>query len=53
MFDKPLVLSILNQINEALGKLHSRTSHLRSVNDFTDTPAGMEKLDGVYIRFSK
>ena len=51
MFDKSLVLSILNQIDEALGKLHSRTSHLRSVNDFTDTPAGMEKLDGVCMLF--
>jgi uncharacterized protein with HEPN domain len=51
MFDKPLVLSILKQIDKALEKLHSRTLHLRSVNDFTDTPAGMEKLDGVCMLF--
>jgi uncharacterized protein with HEPN domain len=51
MFDKPLVLSILKQIDEALGKLQNRTSCLRSSNDFTDTPEGMEKLDGVCMLF--
>ena len=49
MFDKPLVLSILKQIEDALGKIKSRTSHIHSANDFTDTPAGMEKLDGIFI----
>ena len=51
MYDKPLVLSILKHIDEALGKLDSRTSQLRTSNDFTDTAAGMEKLDGVCMLF--
>ncbi len=51
MFDKPLVLSILKQIEDALGKIKSRTSHIHSANDFTDTPAGMEKLDGIFMLF--
>ena len=51
MYDKPLVLSILKHIDEALGKLDSRTSQLQTSNDFTDTAAGMEKLDGVCMLF--
>lgn len=51
MFDKPLVLSILKQIEDALGKIKSRTSNIHSANDFTDTPAGMEKLDGIFMLF--
>lgn len=51
MFDKSLVLSILKQIDEALEKIKIRTRHLHSANDFTDSPAGMEKLDGVCMLF--
>lgn len=37
MFDKDLVLSILMQIDEALGKIVSRTTRIRSADDFIGT----------------
>ncbi|RJR40651.1 MAG: DUF86 domain-containing protein [Deltaproteobacteria bacterium] len=51
MFDKNLVLSILTQIDEALGKIASRAESIRSPEDFTSTPAGMEKLDSICMLF--
>ena len=51
MFDKALVLSMLKQIDDAIEKIKYRTSHVQSANDFTDTPEGMEKLDGVCMLF--
>lgn len=51
MFDKSLVLSILGQIDEALETVKNRTRHIQSVNDFTDSPAGMEKLDSICMLF--
>ena len=51
MFDKNLVLSILMQIDEALGKIVSRANRIRSADDFIGTPAGMEKLDGICMLF--
>jgi uncharacterized protein with HEPN domain len=51
MFDKPLVLSILKQIDDALGKIKRRIPHIHSANNFTDSPAGMEKLDGICMLF--
>ena len=51
MFDKNLVLSILRQIDEALGKIKSRSEQIHTVNDFTDSPSGMEKLDGICMQF--
>ena len=51
MFDKDLVLSILMQIDEALGKIVSRANRIRSADDFIGTPAGMEKLDGICMLF--
>ncbi len=51
MFDKNLVLSILMQIDEALGKIVSRAKRIRSADNFTGTPAGMEKLDAICMLF--
>ncbi|MBI5778622.1 MAG: DUF86 domain-containing protein [Planctomycetes bacterium] len=51
MFDKNLVLSILTQIDEALGKIASRAEWIRSPDDFTSSPAGMEKLDSICMLF--
>ena len=51
MFDKPLVLSILKQIDNALKKVKDRTRHIHSANDFTDTESGMEKLDSICMLF--
>ena len=51
MFDKVLVLSILTQIDDALEKIASRAARIRSADDFTDSPVGMEKLDGICMLF--
>jgi uncharacterized protein with HEPN domain len=51
MFDKSLVLSLLKQIDDALGKIKRRILHIHSANNFTDSPAGMEKLDGICMLF--
>ncbi len=52
MFDRGLILAILMQINEALEKIQARTIHIKDASDFTGTPAGMEKLDGVCMLFA-
>jgi len=52
MFDKGLVPVILTQINEALEKIQARTAHINDASGFTDTPSGMEKLDGVCMLFA-
>jgi hypothetical protein len=51
MFDKTLVLSVLRQIDEALEKIASRAKLIRSPNDFTGSPVGMEKLDSICMLF--
>jgi len=51
MFDKDLVLSILAQIDDALEKIASRAARIRSADDFTGSPAGMEKLDSICMLF--
>jgi uncharacterized protein with HEPN domain len=51
MFDKELVLSILLQIDDALGKVATRAGRIRSASDFTDSPSGMETLDSVCMLF--
>ena len=51
MYDKSFVQSILKQIDNALETIKNRTEMIQSVNDFTYTPAGMEKLDSVCMLF--
>ena len=51
MFDKDLVLSILTQIDDALEKIVSRSARIRSADDFTGSPEGMEKLDSICMLF--
>ena len=51
MFDKDLVQAILLQIDEAIGKITERTSHIHSSDYFTGTPEGVEKLDGIAMLF--
>lgn len=51
MFDRVLVLSILTQIYDALEKIATRAAQIRSADDFTDSPAGMERLDGICMLF--
>lgn len=47
MFDKELVRDILLQILEATQKINQRFQPIKNVDDFTNTPAGMEKLDSI------
>jgi uncharacterized protein with HEPN domain len=51
MFDRDLVLTVLRQIDQAADTIQSRTRDLHDPDDFTDTPAGREKLDGVCMQF--
>ena len=43
MHDEELILEILNQIYDSTQKILQRFEPIKSVNDFTDTEAGMEK----------
>jgi len=49
MYDKTLVIEILLQIIEAINIISYRFKPIQKVNDFTDSPAGMEKLDAICI----
>ncbi len=51
MFDKDLVLALLSQIDDALDTIAQRVAQIRSADDFTDSSAGMEKLDGICMLF--
>jgi len=47
MYDKSLVQDILNQILNATRTIQDRFVPINAVEDFTNTPAGMEKLDAI------
>jgi len=47
MYDKELVRDILYQILEATQKVTQRFKQIKTVSDFTNSPAGMEKLDSI------
>lgn len=51
MSDRDLLLSILAQIDQALEKIAGRTQNIMSADDFTGSPAGMEKLDSLCMLF--
>ena len=51
MFNKDLVVSILKQIDDALETIKHRTAMIRNADDFTGSPAGMEKLDSICMLF--
>lgn len=50
MYDRNLVLEILNQIHNAVLTIIQRFEPVKSVNDFPDTPEGMEKLDAICMQ---
>jgi uncharacterized protein with HEPN domain len=50
MRDKELVLEILSQIHEATKKVMKRFEPIHSVADFTDSEAGMEKVDAICMQ---
>lgn len=47
MYDKELLLDILYQILNATQKVSQRFGQIQTVSDFTDSLAGMEKLDSI------
>ncbi len=47
MSDNSMVRDILLQVLDALEKIQWRFAPVKQVNDFTDTPQGMEKLDSI------
>ena len=47
MYDKELVLEILGQIYQAAQTILKRFEPVKTVSDFTDSPAGVEKLDSI------
>ncbi len=47
MYDKELINDILNQVLDASQKVMVRFSSIKSPDDFTDSPEGMEKLDSI------
>lgn len=51
MFDRELALAVAGQIDEALDKVKNRIADIRSAEDFTATPEGMERMDGLCMLF--
>jgi len=47
MYDKGLCREVLRQIEEAAVRVVSRFEAIGEVSDFTDSPAGMEKMDAI------
>ena len=47
MHDRELCLEVLRQIEGAAIKIGSRFQAIHQPSDFTDTPAGVEKLDSI------
>ncbi len=47
MYDKELLLETLIQIHKLTETILFRFEPVKNVSDFTDSPAGMEKLDSI------
>ena len=47
MRDTELVLEVLRQLEEATAKILARFETIRQVSDFTNSPAGVEKMDAI------
>lgn len=47
MYDKALALEILQRIHQAVETILQRFVPVKSAGDFTGSPAGKEKLDGI------
>lgn len=50
LFDKTLVLDILNQIINAIETVEERCAFAKTQDDFCDTKEGQEKLDGICMK---
>lgn len=47
MYDKELTKEVLSQIEQAAEKIIFRFQSIHKVSDFTDIPAGVDKLDAI------
>jgi len=50
MYNKELALDIFQQIKDATEKVLFRFEQIKSVDDFTNSNAGMEKLDAICMQ---
>ncbi len=50
MYDKSLVVDILNQVIEAIEIVEERCTFAKSQDDFMDSKEGQEKLDGICMK---
>ena len=50
MHNRELVLEILEQIYDSTQKVLKRFEPIKTVNDFTDSETGMEKLDAICMQ---
>jgi uncharacterized protein with HEPN domain len=50
MYDKELALEVLSQISHAAQTVMRRFKPIKSPDDFTDSPSGMEKLDSICMQ---
>ena len=50
MFDKELVLEILEQVSNAIHRVQTRFEPIRSADDFTNSEGGVEKLDAICMQ---
>ncbi len=50
MFDKELAIEIIQQISSAIQTIIERFKPVKSVDDFLDSPAGIEKLDSICMQ---
>jgi uncharacterized protein with HEPN domain len=50
MCDAELKSDVMRQIDEACDKIISRFGMIKEIVDFTDSPAGMEKMDSICMQ---
>jgi len=50
MHDKELAREILQQLHHAVELILKRFDPIKSINEFADTPDGMEKLDSICMQ---
>jgi len=50
MYDRDLLLEVLRQVQQACRVVLERFEPVKSVDDFTGSPGGMEKLDAICMQ---
>jgi uncharacterized protein with HEPN domain len=47
MYDKALVLELIDEIEEAFGRIDRRFSTIKTADDFINSEDGLDRLDGI------